>query len=100
MEDERIFDLITKMYSDMNDKLDKLQYGQENFENRFTKLESEIVNVNMTIENNVLPKIEVLFDGYVQNSEHLKRIEQKVDELSDKVEKNDYQIKVIKGGRI
>ena len=44
-------------------------------------------------------RTEALFDGYKQTYEKLETIEEKMDELSAKVEKQDVEIKVIKGGK-
>lgn len=59
---------------------------------RLTKLEAKV-------ENEMIDKINVLFDGYTQSTEISKRIERKVDHLTDKVEKQELDIRVIKGGR-
>ena len=42
-------------------------------------LETDITaKTDLTIENEIKPKIEALFDGYYQNSDKLDRIEQEV----------------------
>lgn len=64
MEKEDLFELITKMYAD-------LKNGQD-------ELKNEIKKTNISIENDIRPKIEALFDSYKQNSAQLARIENEV----------------------
>ncbi|AKL93644.1 hypothetical protein CACET_c01260 [Clostridium aceticum] len=59
---------------------------------RLTKLETKV-------ENEVVTKINSLFDGYIQNTETINRVEDKVDHLTEKVEKQELEIRVIKGGK-
>ncbi len=93
--DERLFELIEKMYSEMqqgfkrvnekfigiDEKLNKLDKGQ-------TALEDRLENTRKT-----------LFDGYKQNAEGIQRIESKLDELTAKVVKQEVEIRVIKGAK-
>ncbi|WP_164968046.1 hypothetical protein [Clostridium tetani] len=93
MENEKIFELIEKMYIDLKGSQEKmyidlkgsqekmyadLKEGQEKI---CTELKSEISEVKKTvirIENDHGKKLEALFDGYKQNSEKLNRIEDEV----------------------
>ena len=72
--ENEIFELITKMYSEFSKKF-------ESIDDRFESLESELKSIKKTvlnIEQNHGNKLEVLFDGYNQNSEKLDRIEREV----------------------
>jgi hypothetical protein len=72
LENEKIYNLIEKMYSDLSSKIGNL--------------ESEIGAVKNTvtrIENEHGKKLNALFDGYVQNTEMIKRIEKKVSKHDD-----------------
>ncbi|WDU83070.1 hypothetical protein [Caloramator sp. Dgby_cultured_2] len=51
------------------------------------------------MENELKEMKKTLFDGYVQNTEAIKRLEAKVDELSEKVDRHDIKIQVIEGGK-
>jgi len=55
-----------------------MQEGFKEVRDRLTKVENEVVKTNMTIEHDVKPKINALFDGYKQNVEKLTRIEEEV----------------------
>ncbi|MBV4415107.1 hypothetical protein [Clostridium tyrobutyricum] len=75
MENDKMFDLMTKMYAD-------LKQGQENMRkelsSKIDSIDKKVDKTNITIENDIKPKIEVLFDGYKQNSDKLDRIEKQV----------------------
>lgn len=71
MENEKLFDFMSQMYSEMKD-------GFKQVNERLAKVESEVKKTNITIENDIMPKIEVLFDGHIQNSDKLDRIEKEV----------------------
>ena len=82
IENEKIFELLEKMYSELKSGQEKmyseLKSGQEKM---YSELKSEIKDVKNTvirIENEHGKKLDALFDGYVQNTEHLKRIEMEV----------------------
>lgn len=71
MENEKLFDFMSQMYSEMKD-------GFKQVNERLAKVESEVKKTNITIENDIMPKIDVLFDGHIQNSDKLDRIEKEV----------------------
>ncbi|MBR9648687.1 hypothetical protein [Clostridium tyrobutyricum] len=71
MEGDKMFDLMTKMYAEM-------QNGFKGVNERIDGLENKVDKTNITIENDIKPKIEALFDGYKQNSDKLDRIEKQV----------------------
>lgn len=104
--EDKLFDLMTQMYSEMKEgfnkvdnRLTSLEDGQKNLENRQKNLEDRQINLenqqknledgqkglenevrktNMVIENEIKPNIKALFDGHIQNSEKLDRIEKEV----------------------
>ena len=53
----------------------------------------------LIIENDHGKKLDSLFDGYKQVYEKVSTVEEKVDSLSSKVEKQDVEIRVIRGAR-
>ncbi len=71
MENEKLFDFMSQMYSEMKD-------GFKQVNERLAEVESEVKKTNITIENDIMPKIEALFDGHIQNSDKLDRIEKEV----------------------
>ena len=69
--EDKMFELISRMYGEM-------QEGYKDVRERLDKLESGIIKTNLTIENEVNPKLSALFDGYQQNADKLDRIEKEV----------------------
>ena len=81
------FELMTKMYSEMqemkgeiNNRFDGIETRLDNVESKIDKVEKEVVKTNVTIETEIKPSISALLDGYKQNSEQITRIENKLDE--------------------
>lgn len=69
--------MATKMGT-MEAGMDSMATKMDGIETRLDKVEKSTVRTELMIENDVKPKIEVLFDGYVQHSEQLARIEREV----------------------
>lgn len=67
MENDKLFELMTKMYGEM-------QEGFQNVNNEIKDVKERVIN----IENDHGKKLDLLFDGYKQNSEQLNRIEKEV----------------------
>ena len=67
MENDKLFELMTKMYSEM-------QEGFKEVRDRLGGVEKTVIH----IENDHGKKLEALFDGYKQNSDKLDRIEEEV----------------------
>lgn len=97
--EDKIFDLMTKMYADLKGSQDKM-YAEmkDQFESVNGKIESvngKIESVNgridnlqnevkalsnqvVRLENDLKPKVEAALDGYKQHAEILERIEKEV----------------------
>ncbi len=82
--EDKTFELLTKMYGEFSGRFDGV-------ENRLKKVES-------LIENDVKEDISALYDGYKQTYEEVVNIKKAVNEISSKVEKQDVEIRVVKGG--
>jgi len=77
MNEDKIFDLITTMYSEMKEGFKRV----DNIDKRLANVENEVSQIKKTvikIENEHGHKLEALFDGYKQNTEQLNRIESEV----------------------
>lgn len=68
---EQLFEFMTKMYYE-------IQEGFKQVNSRIDGVENEAKKTNAKIEHEVMPKLDVLFDGYKQNSDKLDRIEVEV----------------------
>ena len=100
-DNDQMFELLTKMYSevqgmksDMNERFDNLENRFDNLEGRVDNLESIVRKTNITIENEIKPKIDALFDGYKQNTEAIYDLTNKVDDLQADV--NNLTIRTLK----
>lgn len=99
LENDKVFDLLTKMYSELTDKIDKID---EKFTKRFDNVEEKlgkVENVVTVLENRFEDSRKTLFDDHTQTQDILARIEIKLEELTDKVDSHDIKIQVIEGGK-
>ena len=88
--EEKLFELMTKMYSDITSRLDTID----------KKLDEKADKRDIArMENKVDNDSKSLFDGYKQTYEKLNTLEFKVDGISQKLEKQDVELKVLKGGK-
>lgn len=67
--DERIFEFMTKMYPEIKQQFDVV--------NKKLDEKSDKTDI-IKLENDLVPQIEALFDGYKQNAEKLDHIEKQV----------------------
>ena len=74
MADNEMFELMSKMYSEM-------QEGFKKNDKRFDSIENDIKKLGAKIEGKLIPTSEALLDGYKANAEHITIIEDKVDRL-------------------
>lgn len=88
--EDKLIELVTKMYSEMTVRLDTLDKKLDNKSDK-----TDIVR----IENKLDTNSKALFDGYKQTYEKLGTLETKVDNMSQKIEKQDVEFKVFKGGK-
>ena len=72
-----LFELMTKMYSEMQEMKGEIKDVKE----ELSTVKTEVTKTNVTIENDIKPRIEALFDGYKQNTESTNQVSDKVDEL-------------------
>ena len=100
--EEKLFELMTKMYSDLTRQLGVVDQRLDSMDRRFDVLEDK-VDANTTelkslgnqvtvMEHDLKNDIKALYDGYQQTYE-------KVVTLENKFEKQDVEIRVIRGGK-
>lgn len=87
--DDKVFELLEKMYADLSGKLDEVN----------KKLDQKAdKNDIVRLENELKPKVELALEGYQQVYEKLQEHDTRFDSLDSKVQKQDVEIRVIKGG--
>ena len=89
-----MFDLLTKMYSEVQGMKCEFAERFDSLENKVDKLENKVDKTNIIIENHIKPKIEALFDGYKQNTETINVLTNKIDDLQADV--NNLTIRTLK----
>lgn len=72
--EDKLFELMTKMYADMQEGFSNVKDEFKGVNDRLDKLENRVT----IIEQDHGKKLTALFDGYKQNSEILERIEKEV----------------------
>lgn len=90
--EEKVFDLLEKMYADLSGKIDGMSKEMQELKGNMAA-KQDIVR----LENRMDTKHKALFDVYKQTYEKLTALEIKFDEIDKKVEKQDVEIRVIKG---
>jgi archaellum component FlaC len=86
--EDKMFELMSKIYGELT------EFRTET-NKRLDSLENDIVR----LENKLDTNSKTLFDGYKQTYEKVMDVENAVKDLSTKVEKQEVEIKVIKGGK-
>lgn len=114
--DDKLFDLMTKMYVDMKEMradisvlktdVSELKSDVSELKSDVSVLKTDMIGVKSDIaklynklESSIEPKIEALFDGYKQTYELEKENSRKLDDIAEKVKKQEVEIKVIQGGK-
>lgn len=88
--EDKLFDLMTTMYTEITNKLDSMD---KKLEGKADK--SDIARMEKKQDTDS----KVLFDGYKQTYDKLQMLETKIDGLSQTIEKQDVELKVLKGGK-
>jgi predicted nucleic acid-binding Zn-ribbon protein len=106
MENDKLFEFIEKMYAELKGNQEKMysemKAGFKSVNNRLDNVEGRLGNVEkavISLEYELKETKKTLYDGYVQNTEAINRLETKVDKLSEKVDRHDIKIQVIEGGK-
>ncbi len=93
---DKILELVEKMYIEFSQKFEAIDDRFDEMGKEIKRNRDEIKKVGATIDDEVTPKIDALFDGYKQNHDQITEIKHDVKELSCKVDKQEVEIKVIK----
>lgn len=89
--DEKIFNLLETMYSDLTNRIDNMGKELRDFKNN-SATKHDIVRLESKIDENH----KALYDGYKLTYEKLAALEEKVNDIDKKVERQDVEIRVIK----
>ena len=89
--DEKIFNLLETMYSDLTNKIDNMGKGLKELKD-ISATKHDLVRFEDKMDHNH----KALYDGYKLTYEKLEVLEGKVNEIDKKVERQDVEIRVIK----
>jgi conjugal transfer/entry exclusion protein len=93
--EDKAFELLTKMYGEFSEFRKEANRKFEDVKSDIQKVSNQVV----ILENELKPKVEIALEGYQAVSEKLTTLENKIDNLSAKVESQDAQITVLKGSK-
>ncbi len=103
--EEKMLALMEKLYIEfksLDGKVGSLDAKVGSLDEKVGSLDAKVGSLKkdvLRIENKLDTDSKALFDGYSQTYEKLGVIETKVDAISSKVEKQDVEIRVIKGAK-
>ncbi len=103
--EEKMLALMEKLYREfksLDGKVGSLDGKVGSLDGKVGSLDAKVGSLQkdvLRIENKLDTDSKALFDGYSQTYEKLGVIEAKVDAISSKVEKQDVEIRVIKGAK-
>lgn len=89
--DEKIFELLEMLYTEVQDIKSNMATKDE-LANVEQNLKQEIVR----LENKMDANHRALYDGYQLTYEKLEVLQEEVDEMNEKIEKQDFEFKVIR----
>ncbi len=101
--DDKTFDLLTKMYSEFTGRFDNVDKEITGLKRDVSGLKNDVSGLKndvIRLENKIDTNSKALFDGYSQTYEKLLEVDRKVDRLSDKVERHEVEIKILKAARV
>ncbi len=95
MHDEQLLELMERMFSGLNDSILSMDKNLQEIGSRLKSLEDSQLKLENEMENSK----KTLYDAYIQNAEAIKGLDERVQEISDKVDKHAIKIQVIEGGK-
>ena len=95
MHDEQLLELLERMFGDIKEGILAMDNNLQDMGSRLEKLQ----DFQLRLENELEDAKKTLYDAYIQNAESIKALDERVQELSDKVDKHAIKIQVIEGGK-
>jgi len=86
--DER-FDKVDERFDRLEGRMENLEGRMENLEGRVDKLEESVTNLQLVVENEIRPSIQILAEGHMMLNEKLDRVlegEKEREELKTRVD--------------
>lgn len=96
---DKRFDGIDKRLDGMDKRFDGMDKRLDGMDERLDSIEKSQRRMEMKVEQSIEPKIQALFEDRDIVHTKLNSIQTAVDDLTQKVEKQELEIRVIKGGK-
>lgn len=90
--DDKTFELLTQMYADFTVQFKEVKED-------IKTLKSDVTKIGVKLENDTDKKLDILLETRDETNKRLDDIENKLDIISSTVEKQDVEIRVIKGAK-
>ena len=82
MENDKLFELMTKMYAEMQEGFKDVKSELQSHGERFNKIESKMTKIDIKLEE-LDTKVDLSLEGHKTNTEQLNRIEEEVSKHQD-----------------
>ena len=69
-----ILAILDKRFDRVDERFDRLEGRMENLEGRVDKLEDSVTNLQLVVENEIRPSIQLLAEGHMMLNEKLDRV--------------------------
>lgn len=94
MEDkiDKVYDLMEKMYIEFSKRF-------ENQDIKLQEIEHKQIKMDIKIEQTIGPKLQSLYEAKDIIYDRLDKIEDKIDTVASRMEKQEVEIKVMRGGK-
>jgi len=83
--DNELLQAIKEIIAPLETKIDSMDKRLANVENRLDKVEFEVVKTNISIENRILPLVQVIKEGYDGQRDMLKEVKRTVNKMAPTV---------------
>ena len=97
--EDKSFELLTQLYKELSAFRKETNSRFEEANRRFEEAGRRLDKLELILVNEIKPDIKIALEGYHDVSEKLTMIDKKIDNLTTKVEGQDVQITVLKGGK-
>ena len=97
--EDKYFDLLTQMYADFSAQFKEVKEDIKTVKVDIKTLKSNVTKIGIKLENDTDKKLGILLETRDETNKRLEYIENKLDAISSKVEKQDVEIRVIKGAK-
>ena len=94
--DDKLFELMSKMYSELTIKIDGLGNELKEVKNEVKQNSKDIQKIQIKIENSVEPKIQLALEKLDSVNVKLTEHDARFDAIESKIESQDVEIKVLK----